>query len=696
MAHALAYASRDLHVFPCVANAKVPATGNGCKDACDDAVRIRRWFARDANLAIACGPSRLVVIDVDTKNGEDGFASLLLLEREIGELPITRCARTPSGGVHLYFRAPTDATIRNSARSIAPGLDVRADGGYVLAPPSMIDGKPYEWTIERAVAELPPAWVERLSRRRESQPGADVGHRAETVDPNGFRSSDNRARGYCMGALDDACEELATTPLGARNDAINRLFFPLGGLIATGGIDEREIWDAACAAMDRWPRHERDQRKDHDTLSRALRDGRAHPRELPPSEAFLSRQTEVPIDVYADDLVRDYSGDFESPDIEQGGERDGEAPSSTPHTPPPDPLAPWKTIEELGPWFDAPPPPREWLLRRDGAGVLPRGIVGMVVAPGGRGKSQALVQLALSIATGRSWLDTFDTEAPGRVVLALAEEEPSEVQRRLYYAARGLELSDKETREAARRIVPLGLAGRIVPLVRLDPSGAVIPSEVHAAILAHLERDEHTLVVLDPLSRWAPDVESDNTAATAAVQALERLTQTPGRPVVLCAHHTAKQARRDGNKADGTGARGVTGLYDAVRWEMQLSGMREDDLAIAHTKNNYGPKSETVELVRDREAGVLRPPTSHELDMRKLDAASREHEHDVALRTAVLDVVRRQPGLGTVAMRTEVRSVVGKARNGEIDVAVRALIESGELADRPDTKGHHYHAAGAT
>jgi Bifunctional DNA primase/polymerase, N-terminal/AAA domain/Primase C terminal 1 (PriCT-1) len=129
---ALGYAGRGWPVFPC--NGKAPLTEHGFKDATIDVETIRAWWTKwpDANVAIATGAaSGLVVLDVD---GDDGGDSLAKLEREHGALPRTVSAKTPHGQ-HFYFAHP-GGVIANSVGRLGAGLDVRADGGYVIAPPS--------------------------------------------------------------------------------------------------------------------------------------------------------------------------------------------------------------------------------------------------------------------------------------------------------------------------------------------------------------------------------------------------------------------------------------------------------------------------------------------------------------------------------------------------------------------------------
>jgi hypothetical protein len=354
------------------------------------------------------------------------------------------------------------------------------------------------------------------------------------------------------------------------------------------------------------------------------------------------------------------------------------------------PFGDWKTIAEHGEWFDVAPPPREWLLGRAGKGALARGIVGLLVAPGGRGKTWALCQLALCIAIGRAWLGTFDVATSGRVVLALAEEPQDEVRRRLYYAAEAMGFSAEERRLAAERIVPLGLAGQLVGLVETGSGGAVLPSAVHAALLQRLGTAEHVAVILDPLARFAPDCEGGNAAATAAVQALEMLTRAPGRPAVIVAHHTPKWSRRDGNAAEQTAARGVTGLVDAVRWVGGLGGVTEGDLVFAVSKSNYSAHGDPVQLVRD-EGGALRPPTSWELDKRTIANERNAAAKDSEIQRAILGCVGAQPGIGKGGLRSAVRAAGIKARNDEIDRNAEELVASAAVVDVPRGNAHkHY------
>jgi hypothetical protein len=156
---ALRYADRGWPAFPC--RGKAPLTVNGLHAATTDEERIRRWWRQwpDANVAIRTGAvSNLVVLDVD---GDEGTEALRRLEAEHGKLPLTASVVTPRGGEHYYWRHP-GGEVRNSTGRIGDHLDVRGDGGYVLAPPSIsASGRRYEPDERASVAPM-PSWLRTL------------------------------------------------------------------------------------------------------------------------------------------------------------------------------------------------------------------------------------------------------------------------------------------------------------------------------------------------------------------------------------------------------------------------------------------------------------------------------------------------------------------------------------------------------
>lgn len=178
MRAALAYVDRCFPVFPCEPGGKRPLTQRGFLDATSDRSRAHAyWNAHPgANIGIPTGErSRLLVLDVDN------FTSLEVLEAERGKLPETTTVKTGSGGIHVYFRYPAGETIRNSAGKLGPGLDVRGEGGYVIAPGSATTG-PYEWLDRRPLADA-PAWL--LEAMRE--PSSDRSGAGEIGNAHRYR-----------------------------------------------------------------------------------------------------------------------------------------------------------------------------------------------------------------------------------------------------------------------------------------------------------------------------------------------------------------------------------------------------------------------------------------------------------------------------------------------------------------------------
>ena len=117
---------------------------------------VRHWFttAPFANVGLATG--KTVVVDVDPRHGGD--ASLEALEAQHGPLPETTRAITGSGGQHIFFRPPEGVRIKNSTGTLAPGLDIKSVGGYVVAPPSLhASGRHYAWSVDHHPDEVPPA-----------------------------------------------------------------------------------------------------------------------------------------------------------------------------------------------------------------------------------------------------------------------------------------------------------------------------------------------------------------------------------------------------------------------------------------------------------------------------------------------------------------------------------------------------------
>lgn len=158
---AIEYAKKGFAVFPLKYRDKVPLTRNGCKDATTDAAQIKAWWQKypNANIGLATGSVSqnvfVIDLDIDEDCGIDGYHSLEGWQREHGDFPETWTAITGRGGYHLYYRG--NGKIKNRA-GIIDGVDIRGNGGYVVAPPSIHkNGNRYEWEYSPDEFELAKA-----------------------------------------------------------------------------------------------------------------------------------------------------------------------------------------------------------------------------------------------------------------------------------------------------------------------------------------------------------------------------------------------------------------------------------------------------------------------------------------------------------------------------------------------------------
>ena len=166
---ALIYAAHGWPIFPCQPINKVPyPRTHGFKDATTDPERIRRWWSRvpDSMIGIALGArSGIFAVDLDRKPGQpDGVATWAKLNP--GGIPQTLSSTTPSTGQHHFFRHCCD--LRNvELNGVAPGIEIKAEGGYVILPPSFCTdpkfnngaGAGYRWNEPLIAPAEPPDWL---------------------------------------------------------------------------------------------------------------------------------------------------------------------------------------------------------------------------------------------------------------------------------------------------------------------------------------------------------------------------------------------------------------------------------------------------------------------------------------------------------------------------------------------------------
>jgi hypothetical protein len=238
--YALHFASLGWNVFPLIRGDKRPLRGHSFKTSTTDATLIRKWWHEEpkANVGIATGESGLVVIDLNVNktheepplpwnepgitHGADVFTTIAA---EHGEwFPMdTFTVSTPNEGWHLYFAS--SEKIRNAAP--LKGLwhvDVRAQGGYAVAPGSVLPNGRYEVINPVEVRPL-PGWLFDLVKAKPS------------ATQTGFVPSIARSRGYGEAALHIELAKVLDALPGTRNHTLNAAAFSLGRLIASRDLD---------------------------------------------------------------------------------------------------------------------------------------------------------------------------------------------------------------------------------------------------------------------------------------------------------------------------------------------------------------------------------------------------------------------------------------------------------------------------
>jgi hypothetical protein len=244
LAETLIDAELGWHVFPVIPGGKRPAIKNWENHATTDPDAICRFWNTHPtySVGIATGPSNLVVVDLDVaKPGQvapDGFNMLgvsegadvlaVLAQRAHATIPATYTVRTPSGGTHLYYRAPSGVQLRNTAGTLGWLIDTRAHGGYVVASGSVLPTGAYELVDDSEPAFLPTWMVQALTPKLAAATTA-TNHNAPA------------RRGKHLDAIvQGELRKVAAAQPGAHNKTLFQAALTLGQLVAGGELDHAE------------------------------------------------------------------------------------------------------------------------------------------------------------------------------------------------------------------------------------------------------------------------------------------------------------------------------------------------------------------------------------------------------------------------------------------------------------------------
>ncbi len=282
---ALAAAQQGFFVFPVKPGRKEPAHRHWQEQATRDPARITKWFSGAGfNIGISTGASRLLVVDLDDGHGvppppewagtHHGSEVLARLATAAGVAAPrhTYAVRTPSNGVHLYFRQPPGPPLRNTTGRLGWRIDTRGAGGYVVGAGSVLPqghyrpaGRPLD------IADLPPWLHQLLTRRPEPHPA-----------PLPAPLHTGRLQAYVAAAVRGECRAVEQARLGTRHHTLLRAARILGEFVGGGSLPLTVARAALRTAADHhtgvegWTHQHADQ-----TIEDGLAYGQDRPRQLP-------------------------------------------------------------------------------------------------------------------------------------------------------------------------------------------------------------------------------------------------------------------------------------------------------------------------------------------------------------------------------------------------------------------------------
>ncbi|OWY04698.1 hypothetical protein B6V75_00660 [Thioclava sp. F1Mire-8] len=550
-------AAEGYFVIPLGAN-KRPLVKGWQDKATSDARQIERWWAKwpDAMPGLPTGKlNGFVALDVDLKNGKDGFAGLSALGLDVDTLSPGQTF-TPTGGRHLHFKYQGEG---NSAAGLPAGLDVRGEGGFVVAPGATNGKGVYTGRLTREL----PEWPEALTiRRKVVEPGQG--------EPTGlpFRV----IRDALMKCPNDG-------DAYASRDAW--LHMVMAVHCETGGSEEgREL-------VHEWSKQHHDYDADH---TDALWDSCKADRGLTGWHVIHEAERHG----WYDDTVTDLRHmelleDFDDLWDEMGWllpEEEAEIAELVG-------VLPEQQTEPLflpaSEWAGLPIPPRKWHVD----GLIPGNTVTLLGGDGGTGKSLLALQLAVSTVTGRRWVNR-GIDQPGKALVLSAEDDNNELHRRLSDICD----SNDVPLAALNKLLMRSLAGEDALLAVLDrKTNALKPTALYAEICRTMERERPKLIILDTLADLHAGNENDRAHGRQFIGMLRHLAIEYECAVVLLAHPSLTGLN------SGTGASGSTAWSNSVRSRLYLRRVKDDgyeadpDARILETmKANYGRTGEEIGL----------------------------------------------------------------------------------------------------
>jgi RecA-family ATPase len=594
-------AQRGFDVFPVKFNGKTPAIKNWQSRATHDPNEVESiWPQGECNVGIKTGGG-LLALDFDAKDG--GLDTYEFLQ-QLG-LPDSYTQRTQSGGVHVLLRLPEGIAAPTNARQYTdlPGLDLRGDGGLIVAAGSKVGGRPY--TIENdAPVATAPTWLIKQLRLDNPKPRPKANGDARALDmemdtPHAIETATRWLKDEAPGAVEGGAGDHTT--------------FKVAAHVRDLGLSEDKAFDLLAEF---WNPQKASPPWGLTDLRDKVRNAYAYAKRPQGGDSALHQFDEVPA---TDEPLAGYSTQW---------------------------------LEQFDP---AKLPKRHWIA----GNYLARGFVTSLIAPPGAGKTTFELMLALSLATGRDLTGIGKIERT-RTFLWNQEDDLDEIKRRLAAIMQAFKITWADTTQDGKSMLLIG-SGTDKPMIiagKNPDTGQILKGKAARELLERFVQDGIGAAFFDPFVELHQADENDNTQISA-VGRVFRWLAVQGNVSVLIVHHTRKppaasshgyfgdmDASRGGGSLTGVTRMGAT-LYtiDDATAKAYGIGLAEKHMYVRFDmgKNNMGlaggephilrRESVNIRTIEDpEEVGVLRP-----VELKREQSVAERKEKELA--AAILAVL---------------------------------------------------------
>lgn len=521
---AIEFTNAGFAVIPLRPGDKKPLVDKGdtwktkvCRDALDV---LETWPGDECNVGIVTGGG-FFVLDVDV--GKGGAESFARLQAEIGPLPATRRVRTQSGGWHYYF-ATSDGDVSNAAKNLqarfGDGLDIRGLGGYVVAPGSVVNGRPYVLECDGPIAPVPPTLRECLSAPPVKSEGAAtiIGETDKPADVERARAWLEQSPEVFEGGRDNAAYEIACR------------FLDFGA------------FDTCQELLEEWNEKKCNPSLTDDDIERIV------------SSAKKNRQAPIG----RDSLFAGFEPIAEPPPLDDTS----------------NPFSKHVVVFDRDEAAEDAEPPRPWIAHRR----MIRGKLTSLVAPGSIGKSLLTLQWACAVAMGNGEWCGLDVREKTNVLVVNGEDDVAEMNQRLGAVIRHFRLDRDFVRRHVHLYSSQGSDADFALVKRTARGQSLADTEHIKYIVDHCKRHNIGAVIFDPLVEFHEASENDNSEMSRVVKAFRKIAADADVSVTLV-HHSKKPPQAAGDSFAGSmdAGRGASALVNGVRISMTLFNMSKKD-----------------------------------------------------------------------------------------------------------------------